>query len=105
MYVNIIMTGSGTATGGLLDTEDLKRFSVRVAKDCPDELVASWLAESGAGHYEGDHVAVSVQWLRQRTEARPRGWQTGFEKMLDYASTKGWMDDARTLVMAHVEKV
>jgi hypothetical protein len=105
MYVEITKGGSGTLSGELCEAADLKRFSVHVGADCPDELVTNWLAASGAGHRAGDDVAISVQWLRQRTAERPAEWQDGFQKMLDYAATKGWMDDARTVVTAHVETV
>ena len=104
MYVEIITTDSGNATGALREEFDLKRFSVRVGADCPDETVTNWLTEAGAGHRTGEDVAINLQWLRQCTAERTPEWQQGFEQMLDYASTKGWMDDARTVVMAHVEK-
>ena len=105
MYVEITTGGAGTTSGGLCEVDDLHRFSVRAGADCSDELVTNWLAESGAGRRAGDDVAMSVQWLRQCTAERPADWQDGFQKMLDYAATKGWMDDMRTAVMAHFETV
>jgi hypothetical protein len=30
-------------------------------------------------------------------------WQTDFDRMLDYARTKGWLDDAGDAIQAHVE--
>ncbi len=30
-------------------------------------------------------------------------WNTGLEKMLAYASSKGWMDPSGTAIQAHVE--
>lgn len=103
MYVEITMTDSGNLTGELCDAFDLKQFSVHVGEGCPADAVAKWLAEAGAGHPAGEDVAINVQWLRARTAEHPAEWQEGFQQMLEYASTKGWMDEARTVVMAHVE--
>jgi hypothetical protein len=103
MYVKVAMTDSGDPTGELCEASDLKRFSVRVGAGCHAEAVANWLAEADAGRPVGEDVAINVRWLRQRTAEHPAEWQEGFQKMLDYAATRGWMDEARTVVMAHVE--
>jgi hypothetical protein len=31
------------------------------------------------------------------------GWADGFDRMLDYARGKGWLDDAGDAIQAHVE--
>jgi hypothetical protein len=87
----------------LRDEDDLTRFSVRVPEGLSPDLLATSLAGSGAGQVDGDEVAVNVDWLRRQTASRPAQWQGDFERMLDYAASKGWLDAARTAVTAHVE--
>jgi hypothetical protein len=89
----------------LRDEDDLTRFTVRLRKGLSPDLLASSLAASGAGRVDGDEVAVNVDWLRRQTASRPVQWQGDFERMLDYAASKGWLDAARTAVTAHVETV
>jgi hypothetical protein len=105
VYVEIVMGEAGQAEGTLCEVFDLKRFSVRVGAGCSEEAVTDWLTAADAGHRIGDDVAVSLHWLQQHTATRTPEWQADFQRMLDYASTRGWMDDARTVVTAHVEKV
>jgi hypothetical protein len=76
-----------------------------VPKDASVDLISRSLVRSGAGRLEGDEVAVSVEWLRRRTASRPEQWHRSFERMLDYASARGWTDPAGEAVIAHVERV
>jgi len=59
---------------------------------------------AGAGRLDGDEAAINVEWLRRHTEARSQQWQKDFERMLANAASKGWMDPAGTVVVAHIEK-
>ena len=31
------------------------------------------------------------------------GWENGFNQMLDYATSKGWTENNRELIRAHIE--
>ena len=56
-----------------------------------------------AGGFDGEHAWISEAWLRKITADRPLEWGVGFEKMLAFARTKGWVDPSSGRVRAHVE--
>jgi hypothetical protein len=85
--------------------DDLTRFSVQVPKDSSAETISSYLAQTGAGRLEGDEAAVSIEWLRRRTVSPSQQWHGDFDRMLAYASSRGWMDSTGEAVIAHVERV
>jgi hypothetical protein len=103
MYVDLKYGQNQTVVVALGGEDDLKRFSVRVPAGCPAELIDSSLLSAGAGRLDGEEAAINVDWLRQNTETRSQQWQTDFERMLAYAASKGWMDPAGTLVVAHID--
>ena len=103
MYVDVKYSQDQTAVVALGGEDDLKRFSVRVPAGCSAELIAGSLMSAGAGRLDGDEAAINVDWLRQNTEARSPQWQKDFERMLAYAASKGWMDPAGTVVIAHID--
>jgi hypothetical protein len=105
VYVELKGVDSATTVVTLGDEDDLSRFSIRVPKGSSAELISNSLLTAGAGRIEGDHAAVSVEWLRRCTMSRPAQWQGDFERMLAYATSKGWMDPAGGAVMAHIERV
>jgi hypothetical protein len=102
VYIAIEPNQMATAVVSLRDEDDLDRFSVRVSPGCSPEGVETALTSSGAGTCNGDEVWIDVDWLRRRTASRSEQWQVGFDKMLDYASSKGWTDPARIVVRAHI---
>jgi hypothetical protein len=89
----------------LCDEDDLTRFSVQVPKDSSAEAISSYLAQTGAGRLDGDEAAVSIEWLRRGTASRSQQWHGDFDRMLAYASSRGWMDPAGDAVIAHIEWV
>ena len=89
----------------LCDEDDLTRFSVQVPKDSSAETISSHLMQTGAGRLEGDEAAVSIEWLRQHTASRSQQWHGDFDRMLAYASSRGWMDPTGDAVIAHIERV
>jgi len=60
-----------------------------------------------AGHAAGDgHVWVSIQWLRDTAgDADGPEWAEGFDAMVSFAASKGWLDGAETHIRAHIEVV
>jgi hypothetical protein len=103
VYVAIETGQSEPAAITLREQDDLKRFSVRVSAGLSRDLLASVLRSAAVGRLDGDEASISVAWLRERTTSQSPQWQTDFEKMLDYAASKGWTDPARTAVTAHIE--
>ena len=86
----------------LEEADDFTRFHVVCEHDAD---VSSALQAAGWGTADPDGDAyISVDALR--TAGRSAGgsdWQDGFEKMLAYAQSKGWLDEAGTAIQAHVE--
>jgi hypothetical protein len=88
----------------LAQPDDCTRFHLQVTGARDPALLASTLAEAGAGRLVGDDAFVRVDAVRAMAAGRVgAAWQTDFDGMLDYARTKGWVDDAGEAIQAHVE--
>ena len=75
-----------------------------VSSTTDDSLVGAAMGEAGAPAGEG-HVWVAASWVRE--QAAPvvaADWASAFEGMIDYARSKGWMNEAGTHIKAHVEE-
>ena len=61
-------------------------------------------AMGSAGYAAGDaHVWVDAAWVRAEVGDRVGAdWGERFDAMVDYAATKGWLNDARTHIKAHL---
>lgn len=92
---------SGQVT--LLEPEDLHRFHVQADGDA--EAVATALGDRGYRAEAPDHVFVRIETLRALAADRVEpDWAAGFQKMLAYAKSRGWLDEEETHVLAHVER-
>jgi hypothetical protein len=94
-----------TATIELVEPEDCKRFSVVVSGGDTEALGAA-LTGQGIGRLlpSGD-VMVEIDAVRRMAEGRvPTGWDQDFAGMLEYARSKGWLDETGTSIQAHVEQ-
>ena len=67
-------------------------------------LVYGALVDAAAGRLEGDDAWISVDAVRRMASGRvgPE-WDGDLAAMLDYAATKGWLDEAGHAIKAHVE--
>jgi hypothetical protein len=83
VYIELDLTSLPPRTE-LREPEDFKRF----------EIVAS----------KPSHVFVELETLRQLAGERADDpdWKSRFDEMLDYAASKGWVDE-NGAVRAHVE--
>ena len=88
----------------LLQTEDLRRLSVVMARRVGDADVDEALGHAGAGHVDGDHVRVSIGWLRVQVSDRPDPYLDRFAEMIAYADSRGWVDQGQQTVKAHVDR-
>ncbi len=52
---------------------------------------------------QGDYAWISCGWLKQQGRPAEDAWSAGFAAMLRYAQTKGWYDEARDRVRAHIQ--
>lgn len=87
----------------LTEPDDFRRFHVTAPAGVD---VAAALGAAAAGRAaDGDDVFVDIAWLRSEAARLGVGeaWPEGFAAMLDYAGSKGWLDDGGAAVRAHVE--
>lgn len=86
----------------LVDPEDLTGFAVVLEGDedpSPEALAAGGVLGLG------DHAWVRTEALRRLAgPAATPEWEQAFAAMLDYARTRGWVDDAQGAVRGHVER-
>ena len=92
--------GGGAAR--LVDAGDLTSFAVVLEGDGDPSPAA--LAAAGVLGF-GDHAWVRTDALRRLAGsiATPE-WEEAFAGMLDYARTRGWVDDEHGAVRGHVER-
>jgi hypothetical protein len=89
----------------LADPDDLGSFKVlALAPQAHPGSLAQALAGIGTIAEDGEaFIAVDAVKRLAGERASDPGWLSGFEKMLAYASSKGWMDPSETAIQAHVE--
>lgn len=87
----------------LVDAEDTKGFHVEVRGDVD---VAAALDEAGAGTLadDGEHAHIDIGWVRQHAVGVGPQWTHDFDAMLDYARTKGWVEEGTSSIVAHLER-
>jgi hypothetical protein len=87
----------------LVDADDTKGFHVEVRGDAD---VAAVLDTSGAGALapDGEHAHIDIGWVRQHATAVGPDWNQQFDAMLDYARTKGWIEEGTSSIVAHLER-
>ena len=92
----------GADSARLVDPEDLTGFAVVLEGDedpSPEALAAGGVLGLG------DHAWVRTDALRRLAGpiATPE-WEDAFAAMLDYARSRGWVDDEHGAVRGHVER-
>jgi hypothetical protein len=87
----------------LVDADNCKAFHVEVHGDAD---VGAVLDESGAGSLadDGEHALIEIGWVRQAARGVGPDWDQDFGGMLDYARTKGWIDEGSGAIVAHLER-
>lgn len=99
MYVEVSSDGARVR-----EPETLTSLSVRTAAGLGPAAVAAALA--GLGLLDGEHAWLGIEALRRAAGAAvPDGaraaWETGFDGMIAFATSKGWVADGA--VRAHLE--
>jgi hypothetical protein len=88
----------------LEEPDDTKRFHVAVVGGRDIRLVFGALVDAAAGRLEGEDAWITVDALRRMAAGRvDPAWDDDFAAMLDYARTKGWLDENANAIRAHVE--
>jgi hypothetical protein len=90
-----------TSSARLVDPDDHASFAVVI--ECDGEPGAAALAQGGVVGL-GDHAWVRTDALRRLAgPGATSEWERSFVAMLDYARTRGWVDDEQGAVRGHVE--
>jgi hypothetical protein len=87
----------------LVDAEDCKRFHVEV-RDGSDLAAALEADRAGTLDDDGEHAHIAIGWVRQHAVGTGPAWEQDFAGMLDFARTKGWVDEGSSSILAHVER-
>lgn len=84
----------------LVEAEDLKGFKFRLRGTTETRP-----AIAGITFADDDHVFIGVDTVKSLPGAPDSPeWLGGFQKMIDYAATKGWIDPSTNAIRAHVER-
>jgi hypothetical protein len=94
---------SGAVT--LESADDCGRFHVVARGDGGIERLDAALRDSNVGRVDGDGAFIAVDAVRRLAATGHVGdaWDSDFAAMVDYARTKGWLDDAGAAIRAHIE--
>jgi len=91
---------------GLDEPDDCTRFHVEVRNGDPGAGRAGLgdaLAAIGR-LADDDHAWIDIAGVRTLAEGRVGvTWAADFDSMVGYAASKGWLDEAKTAIQAHLE--
>jgi hypothetical protein len=84
------------------DPDTFTAFAVRAPGLGFGEIVAAFGSDAKAG--EDGHVWISIARLHDLGSIHGGAeWRPGCDGMLAFATSKGWVDEERQLVRAHIE--
>jgi hypothetical protein len=87
----------------VLEVDDLKSFKVVVVGPGTHEEVQAALGDLGRVP-DDTHAWISIQELRSASGRDDvASWRSGFDGMVDYAASKGWVSDDGSELRAHIE--
>jgi hypothetical protein len=73
-------------------------------RDAPESSVGVALGPAGTAAGD-DHVWIAVDAVRQLAGgAADPAWEESFTGMLDYAESKGWLDEDGSSIRAHISR-
>lgn len=103
MFVQVDLAASPPVVT-LEEPDDVDRFHVAVVGGSDIGTVYGALVDAAAGRLEGDDAWIAVDAVRRMARGRVGpDWDNGFAGMLEYARSKGWLDEAGHTIRAHVE--
>lgn len=98
----LVVVDGGSGSVALEDAENLRALSVEL-RSCSPADAADLLAD--LGHFEGEHVWLDIARLRDLSPlADDADWSAGFDGVMSYAASKGWIDATGSLVRAHLAR-
>lgn len=88
----------------LEEPDDTKRFHLCVVGGKDLGLVYGALVDAAAGRLDGDDAEIAVDAVRRMAAGRvSSAWDDDLDAMLDFARSKGWLDETGSTIRAHVE--
>ena len=85
------------------EADTFTAFSIRAPNLGFGQIVAAFGGDAKAG--EDDHVWISIPDLHTLSAIHGgTDWRKGCDDMLSFAASKGWVDAARQLLRAHIER-
>ena len=97
----IVVVDGGSGQVLMDEAENLRGLSVEL-RECGATQAAALLGSLGL--MDGDHVWLDIDGLRALSPlAENAEWGAGFDGVMAYAKTQGWMDAAGTRVRAHID--
>ena len=103
MIIAIDLTGD-PAVVELAEPEDCRRFHVAVRGGDPAALGAALsICDVGRLLPSGEAMIDTAAVLRMAHGRVPEGWDGEFAAMLQFAESKGWLDETGGAIQAHVE--
>lgn len=96
----IVVVDGGSGQVLMEDAENLRGLSVEL-RECGATQAAALLGSLGL--MDGEHVWLDIEGLRSLSPlAGDPEWVSGFDGVITYAQTKGWIDESGSRVRAHI---
>jgi hypothetical protein len=100
MYIHVDDTGRFDAH----EVENLNALKLVTRLTVPQLLSAFDRQPTFGFLANADHVWMARDWLLAQGPPGDESWTHKFQKMLDYARSKGWMHPLFPMVRVHVER-
>lgn len=85
------------------DPDTFSAFAVEAGTQPVAQIVAALGEDAKAG--EDEHIWIAISRLHELGAIHGgEGWRAGCDAMIQFATSKGWVDEASAFVRAHVER-
>jgi hypothetical protein len=91
----------------LVEPQDVRSLSVLCSADLDGEALAAAARQAGLSSVPGgSHLLIPVDLLRRLASGRVGpGWEADLARMVEYATSRGWVDEEGTSLRAHIERL
>ncbi|MEV6654409.1 hypothetical protein [Streptomyces sp. NPDC051219] len=104
MIVTLAVIAGGLPAVAIEQPDDFRSLSVRVPEPVRSELDAALRAwHADYADPAGAHAYLRTAWLRAASVGERAWLNAEFDAMLAFADSRGWLDEAKEHVRAHVD--
>lgn len=103
MRVKVEIGSVGETSCVLTDVDRFSDFKVVVDPRLSPEAAGDAMATAGVGELLGGNAWVSIPWLKSQLAGQGATFWIGFDGMVSYAKSHGWLSSDQTALQAHVE--